>query len=759
MRFMNLPQLHRDDQLRLLSVAVEQSPVSVVLTDLQGTIVYVNPRVVTLTGYERDELLGRNIRIMRSGFHSDDFYKGFWEVLLARGEWLGEFHNRRKDGRMFWERAHVSAIKDESGRVTHYLAVKEDITEKKIADEELRLAKERAEAAVKAKDAFLATMSHELRTPLSAINGVTQTLLEQGCPDDMRPSLELVNRAGQDLLSIIQEVLCLSGLQSGRLALVREPFDLPATIMNALQLVSELARDKAIAVDYLIGPSVPREWTGDALRFQQVLVNLLGNAVKFTHTGRVRLHVQAVIRPGLVKLRCWVSDTGIGIPSEAVQKLFQPFTQADDSITRRFGGTGLGLAISRSLARLMGGDVRIRSRIGKGTTFLFTTSMPSTACGVWWSAPTEGRPLQGLTCAVHDHSPVRRRFLERFFVSVGALQPELGGASDFTLDLSESPRCLISTRSPETTSILRWPVAPAELVARISRNRADGPPRPKAAAGPQPKLAERIPLRILIADDIRTNVETLRIMLRHLGYADIVMVDNGWKAVEATGKRSFDLIILDLHMPVMDGIAAAREIRLREDRAGPRAKIVALTASTLESDRLGCVEAGMDDFLTKPIVPAVLAAVIERLCGGSEGSVATTPRRLSTVGPEAKHDTPLLDEERLRLLESPDELGDPEAVDLVVRTVGADLSELLPRVELACRQRDAAVLVELVHGAKGAALTAGWAKLGERSTEVVAELRAARFDAWDTWPLEMKTLVEATRAAWARRQNLPQEAP
>ncbi|WP_404425704.1 ATP-binding protein [Nibricoccus sp. IMCC34717] len=751
-----------EDQLRLLLAAHEQSPVSVVITDTCGRIVYANPHVSRATGYQQEELLGRNVRVMRSGRQPREFYAHLWETIKAGKVWRGEFHNRRKDGTLFWESASISPVRDDSGAITHYLAVKEDVTEQKEAQEKLRAAMEAADAASRAKDAFLANMSHELRTPLNAINGLVQTLLEQECLPEQRPSLELVRQAGQDLLAIIQDVLLFSGLQAGRVMVDLKASALLPIVSNAIRLLAETAQTKGLEFTYWIDPTLPAEIETDPLRLQQVLVNLLSNAVKFTEEGRVHLAVRKAQPVGHDhEIDFIVSDTGIGMGPEALQRLFQPFSQADASITRRFGGAGLGLAISRTLARSLGGDITVRTREGRGSAFTLSLVLPIDEDARRIFDSTD-KALAGVDIAIAAPRAVTRRLLESLFSGAGARVlanadhfPEALPETALRFDASASPRVRVGVGSRDQLGAigggLRWPLSPDQILkpaVDIAANLRGAHSRKVN----EPKLGQRIPLRILAADDIRTNLETLRIMLRHLGYNDVVLVDDGQKAVEAAATREFDLILLDLHMPRMDGITAGRVIR-GAGGAGHRPLIVALTASTLQSDRDLCYLAGMDDYLTKPVVPAVIAAMIEKHFA-VRPSGSTPPEVLKAKADAAQEVVPWLDQSQLEAIAS--SLGEEEGqrmIHALMDSLSRDIDALLIDIEAACKTRDQEKLATLVHGLKGAALTSGWLRLGRRCADELRALRAGEFDDWDKWPAELRELAAGSVAAWRGKLN------
>ncbi|MDP2134022.1 MAG: PAS domain S-box protein, partial [Sulfuritalea sp.] len=382
-----------EEQIRKLSLAVEQSAESIVITDLDANIEYANEAFVRVTGYGREEVIGKNPRILQSGRTPRETYDALWQALTQGHTWTGEFYNRRRDGSDYVEYASVTPIHQPDGRITHYLAVKEDITEKKRMGEELTRhrehleeqvktrtqqlarAKAAAEAANEAKSAFVANMSHEIRTPLNAILGLTY-LLQRGTADPAQAEKAAkIRSASQHLLAVINDILDFSKIEAGKLQLVPTDFAVGRMLDNVVSMIGARVRDKKLEL-VVDRDDLPPVLIGDATRLAQCLLNYLSNAVKFTEQGTITVRLSKIeeTESDLV-VRFEVADSGIGIAPEALSKLFAAFEQADTSTTRRYGGTGLGLAINRRLARLMGGEVGADSTPGQGSRFWFTAGL------------------------------------------------------------------------------------------------------------------------------------------------------------------------------------------------------------------------------------------------------------------------------------------------------------------------------------------------------------------------------------------------
>ncbi len=360
------------DELRKLSRAVEQSPDSLLITNTKAEIEYVNPTLIRISGYTADELIGQNPRIFSSGNKSKSEYKALWNTITNGNIWEGEFQNKKKNGELFWESATISPVTDKNGKITHYLAIRKDITEQKRMTQELIAAKEHAEESDRLKSAFLANMSHEIRTPLNSILGFSELLSDPDYDDVQKETFigNIINN-GNNLLTIISDVMDISKIESGEITIRKSKVDVMQFLdeIRSLNIHKVEQKNLRLDLDFLLAESISNVFVfADKERLLQIFNNLISNALKFTSEGYLKIG----FRPTNDMVEFHVTDTGIGIPAEYHNIIFDRFRQVEASHTRKYGGNGLGLAISKKLIELMGGKIRVESELGKGATFYFT---------------------------------------------------------------------------------------------------------------------------------------------------------------------------------------------------------------------------------------------------------------------------------------------------------------------------------------------------------------------------------------------------
>ena len=776
-----------EEHIRLQSAALESAANAVVITDPRGTIQWVNPAFTRLTGYTPEEAIGKNPRILKSGKQESSFYTHLWKTVLEGKVWAGEITNRKKNGQLYDEEMTIAPVRSETGEITNFIAIKQDVTERKriesalrqseeqfrdiaenirevfwmmspsadeilyispayekvwgrtreslyqnpmswievihpddlegahalfarqlqgelveseyrirtpdgkekwISDrafpvrdnagqlirivgiatetterkcyeEDLVRAREAAEVANRAKSEFLANMSHELRTPMNGVIGMTDLVLETDLTPEQAEYLHMVKGSADALLTLLNDILDFSKMEARKLELDNLSFNLRKSLGDVIKSLAVKAQQKGLEFIFDVSPEVPATILGDPSRLRQVLVNLIGNSIKFTEKGEVEVNVRMVDHKAKsAVLHFSVRDTGIGIPADKQQTIFDAFSQADSSTTRKYGGTGLGLTITARLVGLMGGRIWIESEISKGSTFHFTIQVGTEVT----EAPYESfdvSQLAGVRVLVVDDNATNRRILEDSVIrwkmiptvaasamaALQALQREDASGARFPLLLADvhmpeidgfglvermrqdpsmsGVRIVLLTSSGERgdaarcrelgiAAYLKKPFDRLELRDVLLRVLAEDPSRPeKRALVTRHSVREHTKsLSFLVAEDNEVNRKLIARLLEKRGHT-VVLAQNGQEALEALEKQPFDIVLMDGQMPVMDGFDATKCIREKEKSTGAHLPIIALTALAMKGDQERCLACGMDGYVSKPIKVEELFSVIE----------------------------------------------------------------------------------------------------------------------------------------------------
>ena len=752
------------------------------ITDTQGTILYANPRLCEISGHTVDELLGQNHRIMRSGVHDAEYFSRMWATISAGQVWNGEICNRKKDGSLYWVSATIVPFLDSAGKPTRYIAIRTDITERKTmeahlqaqlrlveevieaiplplylkdesglylrvnraferfvscpreqilgrtiedllepedarlhlakdaellatggsqiyeasvhsrdgmrhetiyrkaaltrpdgsicgllgtiiditerkeAEATLRQAMQSAESANRAKSDFLANMSHEIRTPMNGVIGMTELVLDTQLDPEQREYMQIVKTSAESLLTIINDILDFSKIEAGKLLIEHISFHLPRLLAEALKSLALRAHEKDLELVLDIDPALPEFVLGDPGRLRQILLNLVGNAIKFTNQGEVVIQARPVSDGQRVQIA--VRDTGIGIAQEKIEQIFEAFTQEDTSTTRRYGGTGLGLTICNRLSNMMGGRIWVESTLGEGSVFFVELPLQIDA-GRRESAETNVSLLDRRVVLVDDNETNRivlgrillgwgmrvtaydsaRALLEGLrgtaekpsLILLDAHMPEMDGFQlaaqlrDCPL-LSGVPRIMLSSgglrgdaercRELGISAYFSKPIAQQELLAGLHSVLGQAP-----GLSAEPELITRHSLRerrdhihILLAEDNVFNRKLALGLLEKWGYRVSVAV-NGLEAVKCVAEERFDIILMDWQMPIMGGLEATEQIRA----SGCQTPIIAMTANAMEGDRERCIAAGMNDYIAKPIRADDLFSLLQQHVGHLHG--------------------------------------------------------------------------------------------------------------------------------------------
>jgi PAS domain S-box-containing protein len=761
------------ERVHMLWQSIEKSPASVIITDCRGSIQYVNPKFIELSGYTSQEVLGKNPRILKSGLMSAKIYQELWSTILSGESWRGEFSNRKKDGSMYWESAIISPVQNEQGKIIRFLAIKEDITEHKRMENELLLAKEAAESANRAKGEFLANMSHEIRTPMNGVIGMCDLLLDTDLNSHQRHYARMVHESGESLLSLINNILDFSKIEAGKIELETVDFNICDLLDDIVDLFAFRAQEKELGYVIDLAPDVPRFLNGDPGRLRQVLINLVGNAMKFTEAGEVVLQVRINGETDEnVTLSFSVRDTGIGIPETKREIIFRNFSQVDASTTRHYGGTGLGLAISQELTGLMGGTITFESSLGTGSVFRFVLTLikrPAPAAG---NVPAE---LAGACVLIADAHTANCEMMSAWLRSWGTsvlivhdgdavvqmlrkdasvqkkylallLDTQIPGMNEGALvrrlrtdPALQHPSLILMTPygqhldstwigSLEIDRSVMKPVRPSILLDTMTKIAALVEKKdivcPNETAE-EPVAAEYSDVRILIAEDNPINQQVVIGVLKKLGYTRVDAVANGVEALQALRQMSYGAVLMDIQMPEMDGLEAVR--RIRTPGSGVRNSdipVIALTAHAMLGDREKYIAAGMNDYISKPIEREHLRAVLQR-CHFQvrmEPFASDKEKEHGGGAQQPPSQEPMVKFKRTFLLDQFQ--GDAEAVYKIFREFIEDMPERISILRKQVEANDMQAALRQAHGIKGSSANIGADALRNAASEMEYACRA-----------------------------------
>ncbi len=758
-----------EERFRLLA---ENSTDIISRRGLYGYISYVSPSVKTILGYEPNVLLDIDTTEL---VHPDDA-ASYREFVMPQGDEPSHatYRIRHIDGHYVWLEGSARLVRDaDSGLPLEYQVVSRDVTERQKAAEELRAAKDAAEVANVAKSQFLANMSHEIRTPMNAILGMTDLALLTELTVEQRDYLTTVAQASNALLDLINDILDLAKIESGGLSLEKISFSLRDTVADTVRTMSVRTREQGITLEADIDPDLPHGFSGDPGRVRQILFNLIGNAVKFTHVGGITMRVSsAATDDSKYLIRFEVIDTGIGIPEERLDAIFEAFSQADSSTSRKYGGTGLGLAITSELVEMMGGQLTATSVVGRGSTFSFEVPLghidsaavqpvhhgDSGEAAVLVIADIETHGLQVATT-------INRRGMVATVVGNVDEAVRWVESSSFPFDaivLASSDRSAIAAEDLVRTGIvgkvptvalvpsgqrgiasryrrlgfkayLAEPIEPGSLVEALLLVTTEGVDDGEMIT--RHWLRERRKeLRILLAEDSPINQKLAVRLLARRGH-DITVVDDGRKAVAAFRASEFDIILMDIQMPELDGFGAAAEIRDLEAGSDSRIPIIALTAHAMAGDEARCLEGGMDAYVSKPFRPEELFVTVEQMAGGVQ------PTQIVAQDAESEAEYVVFDREQVVA-----QFGDdPAFLAEIVSIFLEEAAALVADGDSALQSSELESLGKVAHQLKGACgqMTAEDSQQAAYAVEMAA--KAGKTDGIDDLWLKVVDAIERLR--------------
>ena len=735
-----------EEKLNLISnrliLATQAGAIGIWDFDTVANTLVWDEQMYRLYGITEDSFSGA-YEAWEQGLHPEDLTREREKIqraLRGEGDFDSEFRVLWPDHTIHYIKANGIVQRDASGRPLRMIGTNWDITQRRKAEDDLRIAKRNAEAGARAKSEFLANMSHEIRTPMNGIIGMAELLSDTKLSPTQREYLSIVRNSADSLLSILNDILDFSKIEAGRMTLDRHPFHLRDSVGDTLQALSVRAADKQLELAYRIEPEAPDYLRGDSGRLQQILNNLVGNAIKFTQTGEVVVTVKVESRShDQVSLHFLVSDTGIGIPADKLAVIFESFTQAESSTTRRFGGTGLGLSIAGQLVSLMNGKLWVESTPGVGSTFHFTAVAGIEAIPEDATTPIlDG--LCGLRILVIDDHATNLSILEEMLLSwemcptltpggAEALEWIIGSSLENRFDLvltdymmpgmdgfktAEAIQNLLGGDAPPVILLSSAGALP-EIEDHLERGlivrRITKPAKPsdlldaiteifcnpsRTSSHPSPAILPRPPqvpqMKVLIAEDGRVNQMVAANLLENRGH-EVTLVENGREALAMIRRRDFDAVLMDIQMPEMNGHEATAAIRAWEASHGGHLIVIAMTANAMRGDREECLAAGMDDYVAKPFRAAELISTVEKYAPRSADAAVPAIRASAD---SAKRVFPAFDETEFHQM-----VGSPELIPVIVDLFVEESRIHLTAAREALKSMDAKAFYPAVHSLRG----------------------------------------------------------
>jgi two-component system, sensor histidine kinase and response regulator len=769
-----------EDREGFLNSLIENIPVAIVAVNVDDTVQMCNPAFENLFLYSQKAILGQLFAPLVTNPELREELESN-RKSLARGESIHSITRRcRSDGSL----VDVEVFSVPLGRVGNRsgaLLLYQDITKRMLAEQDMRQAKEAAESASKAKSEFLANMSHEIRTPMNGILGMTELTLDTHLDPEQRDYLAMVKTSADSLLVLLNDILDFSKIEAGRLDLDVAAFPLRKSIGETMKTLGLRAHQKSLELAWRVDPAVPENLLGDLGRLRQVIVNLIGNSVKFTERGEVLLHVKKIAQSALgIELHFSVSDTGIGIAKEKQAAIFEAFTQADSSTTRLYGGTGLGLGITTRLIEMMGGKIWVESELGRGSTFHFTGRFEMDERQPNEVESWDPEILQGRSVLIVDDNKTNRIILIEMLTQWGirsqavdsaasaltALRTLPAGEAQFDLIITDlhmpeidglglveqvretaelrhipvfmlssggTPRDRERCRELNIAAYFSKPVDPSELLDALLRELA------KIKLESTDKILvqqpnERRALRILVAEDNAVNRLLARKLLEKHGNS-VIVVENGRQAIEAIARERPDLALIDVQMPVMDGLEAIRIVRVSEQSSGLHLPMIALTAHAMKGDRERCLDAGADEYLTKPIRASELFAALDRINNLADRAKSSLPI-VHTAAPSASSLPAVLD-----LAGALSRIGNKETLEELARLFTSESPKLMQEIRQSLAGADALALERSAHSLQGSLASLGAPGIARAAEELQKLARSGHWIAAQAVYADMATQV------------------